>query len=617
MAGRNAVADTKMTFNYMPMQLKKLAVAVVLAFAASIAFAVTMEDEVSAEGRSREWSDAINTALILALEQHDGVILSSSKRSRIAQSDISKSASDGEAIDNDRKYELKDEIEQSVLKWSEGRISGFDIKSDKFDPDSKMWHVVLNVRFPKYIVGRDPNNLRRLAVGDFKIDVDSWGWDGASQSSAKWRDRFLRKLTSYLTQTRKFTVLDRAFTADIDNELARLSASNASKSDVNRRNRKLGTDYLIVGSIEFFNVSAQESGWRLRDTGSPFAILSYRVLLAPTEQVKWAGEVTLAATDFPLSDVNKFILSTSDTAARRIAFAIMDNILPLEIVAKKDNGLLVIGEGGLSVKEGDMFAVCKLGNAVYDTRTGEFLDFTEERIGKVEIVAVTPKCSYAKVVEGHLADMNIGSRLRRIGANDSGETGSVTFANLSGKDKKLKKRMLKLCSLPPESSVAEWFRLSVNKGQIESQKLRQLVLRITSAALFSIQKSDVYREKVRRFIEDVSSFEEELLVKCPTCQGTKTVVKKCTTCAGRGGCNGCRNGVRFARVPGGSWHFSTGVRYEKCGVCNGSGRCKRCGGTKTVRWTCNSCRGRGKIFSSDAAAKAYQRYKDIISWVFR
>ena len=58
-----------------------------------------------------------------------------------------------------------------------------------------------------------------------------------------------------------------------------------------------------------------------------------------------------------------------------------------------------------------MFA---LGETVKDTRTGETLDEVEEAVGTVQIVRVSPKLSYAQVVEGEAAKMVVGSRLRRV-----------------------------------------------------------------------------------------------------------------------------------------------------------------------------------------------------------
>ena len=596
----------------------------VLSFVASLVFAQTGDDEVTARGVAPEWDAAINKALEYALVQRCGMTLSSSERSFKSESHDSTSTSKDGVIDEAEKTWIKDRIVASVYKRSHGHIMGFDIVSDTFDPVLKEWNVVLNVRFPgKYIVGRDPDNLRRLAVGNFKIGSDCWRWNGTSQSAAKWRDRFLGKLTSYLTQTRKFTVLDRMFTADIDDELARLSASNSSKSDANRYNRKLGTDYLVVGSIEFYDVSVQEeSSRRLYDTGKIFTTLQYRVLLAPTGQVKWAGEVTLAAADFPLSfsDVNTFILKTTDAAAKRSAFAMMDNILPLEIVRKLDR-LVVIGEGGMSVRRGDVFAVFNLGNAVHDTRTGEYLDLTEERVGKVEIVNVMPKCSYAKVLEGNIDDMQIGARLRRIEALNGVVTEPITITNISENDKKIKGRIMELCRLPPDySSACKWFELC---KKIESRELLQVTLRATGAALLSVKKAekdqtkDKYMKMVRPQISEVSSFEKVLLVKCPVCNGKKTIVTRCSFCAGRGGCGNCRNGYRQVTRSRGNFSLAKEVSWDKCLRCNGTGRCPYCRGNRNISSSCGCCRGKGEIYSSAAAAEAYRSYMKIISEVFR
>ena len=91
----------------------------------------------------------------------------------------------------------------------------------------------------------------------------------------------------------------------------------------------------------------------------------------------------------------------------------MGSILPLEIVAKTPSGLFVIGEGGKSVRVGERFTVYVLGETASDTRLGEELDEIEDAVGTLEIVRVTAKMSYAKVIEGDATLMVVGSRLRR------------------------------------------------------------------------------------------------------------------------------------------------------------------------------------------------------------
>ncbi len=170
---------------------------------------------------------------------------------------------------------------------------------------------------------------------------------------------------------------------------------------------------------------------------------------------------------------------------------------------------------------------------------------------------------------------------------------------LSAKDKSLKNLVDELSNVPPDAaSAGKWFKFS---GQVESRELRQEMLKATGAALVYAKRSDVYQAKVRPLINDVATFEETFLGKCPTCGGNKTVSTRCAICSGNGACHspGCRNGGHLVRQ-------IQGTHWEQCRECKGTGRCKRCGGTGKIQSNCQHCKGRGKTINPDSVAEAYR-----------
>ena len=391
--------------------MKKVLVWLLMAVAAVPLFG---EDKtVEATGIGSSYRAAVNEALVSAVEMTYGVSVNSTERTQATSSELTVSSSSGDS-DLTR---INDSITRQMQKGAEGRILGYDVVSKDFDEMTKKYSVTLSVRFyaPP---GLNPDNRRRMAVVPFRPATgDSLSWYGQAESSAGWAHALAEKLNERLTQTRKFTMVDRKFDAEINEELARLSGPNASKADAVRLNQKLGTDYLVVGDVRFFPVAAPGvnplTGQALPVTSQKFAEVSYRVLLAPTGQLKWADTVVLDAIEFPASDVASFVTASAEGAAMRIADAMMANILPFEIVGKTANGTLIVGEGGKSLAEGERFNVFALGEEVSDTRTGEVLDQIEEPVGTVEIVRVSEKMSYARVVEGDATKMTVGARLRR------------------------------------------------------------------------------------------------------------------------------------------------------------------------------------------------------------
>ena len=399
--------------------MKRISVFAACVAAALCAFAQAKDDIVRATGMAAGYRAAVNEALVSALEQHDGITVSSTERQQMVHSDSAVSARDNGTLDDSAKLEMKDDIVKSMQKLAKGKILGYDVLSDTFDPVAKRYRVELAVRFPgRYVVGRDPNNLRRMAVATFAVRGSSFKWYGQTVDTVEWAMALANKLNVRLTQTRKFTMLDRSFDTEVDAELARLGAPNAAPGDAVRLNQKLATDYLVVGEIAFSDVLPPGvnpiTGQALPQGPSPFAEVKYRVLLAATGQLKWADTVTIDASQFAAAGVQPFVSGTTDAAAAEVCNGMMANILPLE-VAKIDagTGYLVIGEGGKQLTEGERFTVYALGDEVHDSRTGEVIDFMEIPVATAEIVDVQAKLSYAKVVEGDAGKVKEGARLRR------------------------------------------------------------------------------------------------------------------------------------------------------------------------------------------------------------
>lgn len=390
-----------------------------LALVACAASAVAGEDVVRTKGTGGSYRAAINEALAIALEQHDGMNVSSTEVTKMWQNSDGTSVNDNGQIDDKRKLEMNDSINKEIKNLSQGKISGFTVVSDTFDPVAKKFRVEVDVRFPgKYVLGEDPDLRRRMVVANFRsASGDTFSWNGQNDSTAMWAGTVADKLNERFTQTRKFTMIDRKFDAEVQDEIARLSDKNAAKGDLVRLGQRLGTDYMVVGDVKFGTVQPSGvnpiTGQVLPAVSQRFAEVSYRVILAPTGQLKWADTVTIDSGDVPAGDLMSFVSATADLAAQRIVEVVLANLLPIEVVGRNGAGEIILGEGGKSVAVGDRLTVFVLGEEVKDSRTGEVLDQIEEPVATVEIVRVTPKLSYARVIEGDDARVAVGARARR------------------------------------------------------------------------------------------------------------------------------------------------------------------------------------------------------------
>ena len=308
--------------------MKRIFLAVALSFAAA---AQADEDVVAATGVGSTYRSAVNEALVSALEMRQGVSFTATERAEISSASTSEYSS---ASGDENRSAVNDEIRKSMEKWAEGRISGYEVVSESTDPSTGKCRVVLNVRFPgRYVVGLDPDNRKRMAIVEFRPWGEQFSWYGQAGSTVEWVKTLGDKLNVAFTKTRRFTMLDRKFDAEVNDELARLDDANASRRDAAlRKAQKLGTDYLVTGEVRFFPVAAPGvnplTGQPLPVTSQLFAEVTYRVLLAPTGQLKFSDTVKIDAASFAAGSVGEFASRTTDAATALILDGVMANYQP-------------------------------------------------------------------------------------------------------------------------------------------------------------------------------------------------------------------------------------------------------------------------------------------------
>lgn len=371
-------------------------------------------------GRHTDYRAAVYDALAQAMSQVEGLSLQESRESLMkAFGQSQESSVSGDVAISD----IREALQQSVAVKTEGRILSYEILAEYYESDTKTWRVQVEAKMPgRYVVGRDPDNLRRMVVMPFRSLTAKVKMMGEEVDCAKGNEEIADSLNTFLTHTRKFTMLDRQFNNETMAELSRLNMSNASAGDLGRFGQLLVTDYMVVGTVKFYPQLDPVSnpyvvgGTTVRD--STCVEVSYRVLLVPTSQLKWADTVKIPYSYCSGSSAEEVMASAVECAAEEICEQIISNIYPLRITGKTTFEL-VVNQGGRNVQVGDVFDVFRRGEMMVDVTTNEALGYSEEQIARIRIVRTTPKMSYAIVVEGTpVEDIEVGAFVRRPSAYD-------------------------------------------------------------------------------------------------------------------------------------------------------------------------------------------------------
>ncbi len=368
---------------------------------------------VHGRGRNADYRTAVYEALVQAMSQVQGVSLQDSRDAAMDSLKQLKSTKQGD----DNIDELRESLKQNVSAKTKGRVLSYEITLEKHDEAMGLWYIELDAKVPgQYTVGLPADNRRRMVVMPFRSLTDKVNVFGQTFQLGPACETIAAALNENLTQTRRFTMLDRAFNAETQAELSRLNLENASAGDFGRFQQLLVTDYMVIGTVKMYSSPSssynQWTGVTTQNDG-PFIEVSYRVILVPTSQLKWAGTVIVPYSSCRGDSVDTAIASGMSVAAQEVCHDIVNNIYPMRVTAKTTFEL-VLNQGGKNVRAGEVFDVFRQGEAIVDVTSGETLGAPEEKIATIQVTRVDPKMSYAVVAEGTPLDqIPVGSVVRR------------------------------------------------------------------------------------------------------------------------------------------------------------------------------------------------------------
>ena len=246
----------------------------------------------------------------------------------------------------------------------------------------------------------------------------------AGIAPAEVRRRFAQALVTQFAASRRFTLVDREYVDAALAEQKRVAANALAPSELATLGHLLAADYLLVGTLADAGVDLQRgevqlTGYRYTDLDARLRA-DFRLIDAATGKVYAAGSVPLGAKDRAagwlrsgdagLGDLLDALVSR---AADGVATQVLEAIHPIQVIGPAAGGEVSLNQGGERVHPGDRLDIFARGGALIDPDTGETLGPDEVPVGLVEVVRVTPRTSYARVLQGDPAAIAAGSLCRR------------------------------------------------------------------------------------------------------------------------------------------------------------------------------------------------------------
>jgi len=307
--------------------------------------------------------DAINIALSRAVAQVNGLSISAAQA-------IVKQSTKGKILFNNSKAVIKVVSKtqaSSIATKAKGALQSYRIISIK--PINGSYEVKISAIVAKYISpGLNPRKRRSLAVIPFRYKK-VYSFDNIDISGSSLTHRLTQAIVTKITQTRKFTVLDRENSEYYNLEKNFLLSGNTDPVELARLGKRLGADYFIIGEILDFGIEKNVENISL--TGKNFmqingyATVNYRILNIPTQQIKWSDTIDIEFT-LPLSKrAESIVVKAGDKIAQILTEQIIFNIYPPKVIAISGNKV-IINMGGNVLHKGDKFKVFALGKKLYD-----------------------------------------------------------------------------------------------------------------------------------------------------------------------------------------------------------------------------------------------------------
>ena len=344
----------------------------------SIVFSKIETKTVEVNGTASDESSAINNALVEAISQINGAKIAAEVKTSLSQVSTKEGA------------DVKKTFDKNLSKITNGLVKSYRILSS--EKDENLFKVKLSVQVSKFKKSVQTKRLR-LAVVPFRAANTV----KITDATKKFEGAITAQLENYLTQTRRFALVDRSFVKEQTKELNFIAGgakNSMSNEEIAKLGNRIGTDYLIVGRIEKANMYVTEKKSKVSDTVKKTltsnARITLRIIDVATTQIKFS--------DTYEKSLNASIEKVADNLALNIGDAILGTIYPIRMI-NASSSQVTLGQGGKTMANGDLFKVYQLGKKMKDPYTGESLGREEIEVAVIKIKTIKPKTAEADILE--------------------------------------------------------------------------------------------------------------------------------------------------------------------------------------------------------------------------
>ena len=352
--------------------------------------------EVTATGNGGDVSSATIDAIENAIGQVGGMKISTA--TSLSMSEVTKGD----------KTTFDESFKQNIERMTRGIIKSYKVLESGTSPGSGRVFVNIKAVIPSY---KPSEQLKRMKLAVLPLVLR--GNAATLPEAANFGNGVSSSLEAYLTQTRKFAMIDRRNTAKSNQELKGANARNAPIEETVKFGVRVGADYIVLVALNEFQPqqSQQErvTGRVVTRFSAPVAI-DVRVIDIATGQIKFAQTYNNPGRLPSSAALTQYAADIGVDIGQVISSA----IYPIAVVGGGDKEV-TFNQGGDTVQTGRSYRLVSLGKNLTDPYTKESLGQEESEIAIVEVTAVTDRTATARLVSGRLPpSIAAGSLLARL-----------------------------------------------------------------------------------------------------------------------------------------------------------------------------------------------------------
>lgn len=303
---------------------------------------------------------------------------------------------------------IEERFKQNIEKITRGLIKSYTVLESGTSPVSGRSFVKIKATIPSY---KPSEQLKRLKLAVMPVSVT--GSARGRSESTEFSERVSASLEAYLTQTRKFAMIDRRYTNKSNRELAGVNSPNAPIEETVKVGVRVGADYIVLATLKDFVPQQQQqqrvTGRVVTRSVAPVTI-DVRVIDIASGQIKFAQTYNNPGRLPSSVSLSQYAAEIGADLGQVIGTA----IYPIAVLNGTETDV-TLNQGGDTVQVGRIYRLVSLGKNLVDPYTRESLGQEEREVARAEVTSVTDRTASAKVVSGRVPQpVKSGGLLARV-----------------------------------------------------------------------------------------------------------------------------------------------------------------------------------------------------------